>query len=115
MTDPVSTDLQDLAERQAGVCRLFGTAQRILILWVISSGERTVSQIAQAIGASLSSASQHLRLMELTNIVKSRREHQNIYYRVADNDMLEDCKVFTNRPKQELIDAGIRTSEKTDP
>jgi DNA-binding transcriptional ArsR family regulator len=98
-----SSDLQELAERQAGMCRLFSTAQRVLILWVISEGERTVSQIAEAIGASLSSTSQHLRRMELTNIVRSRREHQNIYYQLADNEMLQGCRVLTNRPRRQIM------------
>ena len=106
----VSSDLQDLAERQAGICRLFSTAQRVLIVWVISDGERTVSQIAEAIGASLSSTSQHLRRMELTNIVKSRREAQNIYYQLANNEMLEGCRILTNRPPRELIASIARTA-----
>jgi DNA-binding transcriptional ArsR family regulator len=100
--------LQDLAERQAGVCRLFGTAQRVLILWIISEGEQTVSQIAQAIGASLSSTSQHLRRMELTNVVKSRRERQNIYYQLADHEMLADCRILCSRPRREILKAVTR-------
>jgi ArsR family transcriptional regulator, virulence genes transcriptional regulator len=103
MTTLVSSDVQDLAERQAAICRLFSTAQRVLILWAISDGERTVSQIAEAIGASLSSTSQHLRRMELTSIVKSRREAQNIYYQLVENEMLRGCRVLTNRPRRELI------------
>jgi DNA-binding transcriptional ArsR family regulator len=108
MNAVVSSDLQDLAERQAGICRLFSTAQRVLILWVISDGERTVSQIAEAIGASLSSTSQHLRRMELTNIVRSRREHQNIYYQLAGNEMLQGCRVLTNRPRRQIMQAVNR-------
>ena len=110
MNTLASRDLQELAERQAGMCRLFSTAQRVLILWVISDGERTVSQIAEAIGASLSSTSQHLRRMELTNIVRSRREHQNIYYQLADNEMLQGCRVLTNRPRRQIMQAVNRAT-----
>ncbi len=96
-------EIQDLAERQAALCRLFGTPQRVLILWLLGERERTVSQIAGAIGASLSSTSQHLRLMELSNVVESRREHQYIYYSVAENELLEKCGILASRPKKRLL------------
>jgi hypothetical protein len=57
----------------------------------LASGERerTVTEIALAIGAFLQSASQHLRIMGFSNLVESRREHHNIYYHLADNELLK--------------------------
>lgn len=98
----ISSEIQELAERQAGLCRVFGNSQRVLILWLLMERERTVTEVALAIGASLPSASQHLRFMELSNIVVSRREHHNIYYHIADNELLKGCLVLANRPKDVL-------------
>ncbi len=95
--------LQELAERQAMLCKVFSNAQRVLILWFLAEKEKTVSEIAEAIGASLPSTSQHLHLMELSNVLASRRERQNIYYRIADNELLRNCLVLANRPKDQLI------------
>jgi DNA-binding transcriptional ArsR family regulator len=95
-------EIQELAERQAMLCKVFSNAQRILILWFLAEKEKTVSEIAEAIGASLPSTSQHLHLMELSNILESRRERQNIYYRIADNELLQNCLVLVNRPKEQL-------------
>ena len=96
----LSEEIKKHAERQSGLCRVFSNPQRILILWSLEENERTVTEIALAVGASLQSVSQHLRLMELTDIVESRREHRNIYYRVADNDLIRTCliqsKIFRN-------------------
>jgi predicted transcriptional regulator len=102
MKPNISPEIKVLAERQAGLCRVFGNPQRVLIIWLLAERECTVTEIALAIGASLPSASQHLRFMELSHIVESRREHHNIYYHVAGNELLKDCLVLTNRPKGKL-------------
>jgi ArsR family transcriptional regulator, virulence genes transcriptional regulator len=108
MIKPVlSSEIQKSAERQAMLCRVFRNAQRILVLWLLAEKERTVSQIASAVGASLPGTSQHLRLMELSPIVESRREHHNIFCQIANHELLNNCLVLTNRPKQR----GLETEE----
>ena len=104
MKRQIPREIQDLAERQATLCRLFGTPQRVLILWLVRERERTVSEIACAIGASLSSTSQHLRRMELCNVVESRRESHHIFYRVADNRLLQKCGILTARPGKQILE-----------
>jgi DNA-binding transcriptional ArsR family regulator len=99
MKPSLPAEIQELAGRQAMLCKVFSSAQRVLILWLLAEKERTVSEIAEAIGASLPSTSQHLHLMELSQILESRRERQNIYYRIADNELLKSCLVLANRPK----------------
>ena len=102
--EPVhSPEIQELAERQASLYRVFSNSQRILILWFLSEKERTVSEIAEAIGASLPSTSQHLHLMELSNVLQSRRERQNIYYHVAENELLQKCLALAHRPGHKLM------------
>jgi predicted transcriptional regulator len=102
MDPSLSIDIQKSAEHQAKLCKVFSNSQRILILWLLAEKERTVTEIALAIGASLPSASQHLRLMELSNIIESRREHHNIFYQIAKNDLLDNCLVLANRPKKHI-------------
>jgi DNA-binding transcriptional ArsR family regulator len=104
MESGLPTEVQILAQRQATLCKIFSSPQRVLILWFLAEKERTVSEIAGALGASLPSASQHLRLMELSDVLESRREKQNIYYRLADNDLLRSCLVLENMPKDKLAE-----------
>ena len=106
MEPRIPRDIQHLAERQAALCRLFGTPRRVLILWLVGERERTVSDIACAIGASLSSTSQHLRRMELCNVVESRREAHHIFYRAADNKMLQQCGILRARPRKGILEAA---------
>ncbi|MFH1524764.1 MAG: metalloregulator ArsR/SmtB family transcription factor [Chloroflexota bacterium] len=95
-------EIRMLAQRQATLCKVFSSAQRVLILWFLAEGGRTVSEIAGALGASLPSTSQHLHLMELNDVLESRRDKQNIYYRLADNDLLRNCLILDNMPKDKL-------------
>ena len=104
MEPVLSTEVQALAQRQATLYKVFSSPQRVLILWFLAKGERTVSEIAGALGASLPSTSQHLHLMELNDVLESRREKQNIYYRLADNDLLQNCLVLVNIPREKLAE-----------
>ncbi len=91
---------KELAENHAEICKLFGNASRILILWSLSERELPVTEIADEIGTSLQNTSQHLALLKEHNIVSARRDGQTIYYRIVENEWLRDCPVlakpFTN-------------------
>jgi ArsR family transcriptional regulator, virulence genes transcriptional regulator len=87
--------LADLAEHQAEICRVFGNATRILILWVLEQREMSVGEIAVAIDSSLQNTSQHLRLMKDKGILVSRREGNAVYYRLQKHDLLEGCPLLT--------------------
>ena len=79
---------------------MFSNTHRVLILWYLAEKEHTVSEIALALGATLPGTSQHLRLMELNGILESRRKKQNIYYFLAENDLIKGCLVLANKPKR---------------
>jgi len=36
--------------------------------------------------------------------VKNRREHQNIFYHLINNDLVKSCPVLSNIPKGELTE-----------
>lgn len=75
----VPPEIQQQAERQASHCRVMGNSQRLLILWLLAGRERTVTEIAEAIGASLQSASHHLCILEFSSMVRTRLEHHNVF------------------------------------
>jgi DNA-binding transcriptional ArsR family regulator len=104
MTTALDRDIQALAERHAALFRILSNPQRILILWLLIGHERTVTAIAALIGASLPNTSQHLHLMELSDLVASRRQKQNIYYRLAPNEVLEKYLVNLNGPGERYLE-----------
>lgn len=104
MKSTLPKEIRELAEHHARLGKVFSHPQRILILWLLGDTEKTVSEIAQAIGASKPRTSQHLLLMKLSNILESHRERKNIYYRIIDNDLLRDNPLLTKRPNDKFID-----------
>lgn len=83
MTDPRSTLFQELAV----VGKAFGSAKRLELVDLLAQGERTVESLARAAGMGLSTASAHLQVLKLSNLVLTRREGTRIYYRLADDDV----------------------------
>ena len=77
------------ADHQAALCRIFANPLRVLIVWFLAEEDRTVTEVAQAISASMQSTSQHLRIMEYAGLVESRREHHNIFYHLLNPDLLK--------------------------
>ena len=71
-------------ERQAGAAegllKAVANRRRLTILCELSRGERSVSDLGEAIGLSQSALSQHLARLRADRIVATRRESQTIYY-----------------------------------
>ena len=99
-----SKEIRQLAEQQAMLGKVFSNPNRVLILWLLMDTEKTVSEIARAIGASKPRTSQHLLLMKHGNILESHREHRNIYYRIINNDILREYPLLTKWPNDQFID-----------
>ncbi len=87
----MNAEQESRAESRAAICSIFANAKRVLILWSLAEQEKSVTEIALAIGASLQSTSQHLSLMKRHSILESRREGQTVYYRIAQNESLQGC------------------------
>jgi DNA-binding transcriptional ArsR family regulator len=85
---------EKLAERQAAICSVFANSRRVLILWTVAESEKSVTEIAEAIGASLQNTSQHLHLMKEIGILSSRREAQTIYYGLAQTEIAANCQLL---------------------
>lgn len=86
--------IRELAQEQAAICKIFGNANRVLILWVLGKQEMSVSAVAEAIDSSLQNTSQHLRLMKDKGILDSRREGHTIYYRIDADQSMDGCQIF---------------------
>lgn len=90
------------AKKQAEICRVFANPTRIMILWALIDGEKSVGEIAETVNASLQSTSQHLRIMRQTKILESRRKGQMVYYHIANGTTSLACqRLLETAPQQE--------------
>lgn len=85
---------KSLYEMQAEVCKTLTNPKRIEILNTLKEGEKTVTELVEALGVSKANVSQHLAVMRHKGILTTRREGVNIFYRVANSKVIEACTLM---------------------
>ena len=100
--------LQTLADSLA----LAGNIQRIRILYLLHAhNELCVCDLAEVLEVTDSAVSQHLRKLKDSNIVKTRRQGQTIYYSLVENVLtsnLEDLFRMEETKEQHAFVASER-------
>lgn len=69
-------------------CRAFSNRLRLEIICTLRSGEKTVSEITQNVNASKHNVSQQLKYLRETDVLNSRKDGRNIYYKLANQEIL---------------------------
>ncbi len=78
-------ELQIRAGAAEKLLKAMASRPRLMILCELAEGERTVTELSEAVGLSMSAMSQHLARLRGDALVATRRESQTIYYSL-DND-----------------------------
>jgi rhodanese-related sulfurtransferase len=73
----------------ASVAQALGSGRRAEIVDLLAQGERSVDEIAGAIGQSVANTSQHLQVLARSGLVRSRREGTRVIYRLASDEVSE--------------------------
>ncbi|MEI7989836.1 MAG: metalloregulator ArsR/SmtB family transcription factor [Chloroflexota bacterium] len=83
------SDLDEItAARIAELFRSFSDTTRVRILSALSTREVNVTELALAVGISESGISHHLRGLRQMQIVETRRDGKEVYYRIEDEHIL---------------------------
>jgi DNA-binding transcriptional ArsR family regulator len=81
-------DLTMPTEEQAHLAaesfRMLADPTRIKLLWALLQGESSVNCLAELVGASPTTVSQHLAKLRLAGLVRGRRQGTFVYYTAAD-------------------------------
>ncbi len=72
------------AEELAGMFRLLGEVNRILLICACLDGPVCVQDLAGRFGLSPSLASHHLRLMKAARLMRAERRGKKIFYAISD-------------------------------
>lgn len=83
-----------ILEFQAEVCRTFANSKRLEVINLLKDGELTASDIAKALETTKANTSQHLAVMRMRGLLKTRREGTNIYYRIANEKLAHACNLM---------------------
>jgi DNA-binding transcriptional ArsR family regulator len=77
-------------KRLSIVFKALGDANRcrILRLFINQKKQLCVSDIAQILKISVAAASQHLKILEITGLIKKDKQGQKVYFIIEDHDPL---------------------------
>ncbi len=91
----IKRDIANSAKFNETVCSasklfsLLGDESRMKIILALSKGELCVYHICEIAGGKQSATSQHLRKLKDYNIVKTRKDGNQVLYSLADNHVAE--------------------------
>lgn len=76
-------------EQFARVASAFSSPKRVEIVDLLAQGERAVESIAQATGMTMANTSRHLQVLRQANLVSTRKQGIQVWYRVADAAVID--------------------------
>jgi ArsR family transcriptional regulator len=97
---------QTLFAHFASVAKTLGHTHRLELLEQVAQGQRTVETLADRLGLSIANTSQHLQLMRRAGLVASRRDGKFIYYRLADDAVLDLLTALRRIAERNLAEVG---------
>jgi len=84
-TSSFSPSFENQAAEAASLLRALSNESRLLVLCHLAeSAELPVGELVERIGLSQSALSQHLAKLREEGLVATRKEAQNVYYRICD-------------------------------
>jgi DNA-binding transcriptional ArsR family regulator len=96
---PIPADLVELLARRF---RAIGEPMRIRLLDELRGGEATVNDLADAVEASQQNVSKHLGVLADAGVLGRRKEGTHVYYRIADEDVLDLCEEVCGSVQHQL-------------
>ncbi len=102
-----SQDLQKLADKAheaSDLLKALAHQTRLLILCILSEGEKTVGEIEDILGIQQAMVSQQLARLRLEGLVNTRREGRLVYYSMGNESVLAFLEsLFTLFPVVEKV------------
>ena len=80
--------------RAAAIARALADPKRLCVVERLADGERSVSELSREVGCQVPNMSQHLTVLRSAGLVTSRRDGSTIFYRLADERVLEAYRML---------------------
>ena len=77
--------------------KVLGDPLRLQLLHLLKGGERTVSALVEATGASQANVSKHLQILRRAALVERRKQGLMAYYSILDPSIFSICDLVCGR------------------
>jgi DNA-binding transcriptional ArsR family regulator len=89
--------LDSMRQFKAGIFQALGHPTRVAMVEHLCRGEMSVSRLCEKVGVEQANASQHLAVLRNKHIVETRKEGNQIFYRLRDpilGEVLEKMRAY---------------------
>jgi DNA-binding transcriptional ArsR family regulator len=107
--------LDSMRQFKAGIFQALAHPTRVAIVEFLRSGELSVGELCEKVGVEQANASQHLAVLRNKHIVETRKEGNQIFYRLRDpilGEVLEKMREYFLAHINEAL-AMLREEKKT--
>lgn len=73
----------------ANMCKMLANPTRLMMLTLLNRNEMSVGELAERVGAPMTTVSQHLSALKERRLVTARKDKQTVYYSLTDPRILE--------------------------
>lgn len=88
------SELRSSADEASKLMKVMANADRLMLLCQLSMGEKSVSELENLLDIRQPTLSQQLTILRQSDLVATRREGKNIYYRIISESALAVMKVL---------------------
>lgn len=93
-----------LYEEFARISKALASPLRLVIVDVLAQGERSVEDLAAAVGAKLANTSAQLQVLRSAGLVATRREGNRVWYRLSDDGVADLLDRIRDTARRNLAD-----------
>jgi len=80
---------QEIELLHSRVCQALADPKRILLLYLLSSGAKCVTELVESLGVPQPTVSRHLAVLRERELVQTDRQGTSIYYTLADHRIID--------------------------
>ena len=80
-----ASEITDAAGPAGRLLKALSNEKRLKTLWLLTTGEKTVTELERLVGLRQPTMSQQLAKLRAAKLVTARREAREVYYRVASD------------------------------
>jgi len=94
---------REITELHAELCSALADPKRLLLLYALVEGPRTVGDLANTVGISQPTASRHLKTLRDSGLVRPERQGASVEYSIVDQRLIEALDLLREVLRRRLM------------
>jgi ArsR family transcriptional regulator len=86
--------MESIFKLQADICKIFSNDKRLEIINLLKDKEMSNGEIMRETGLGKVNISQHMNVLKSKGVIVSRREGQQLFYKIANPKIIQACTLM---------------------